>query len=379
MKRILVWDIPTRLFHWLFAASFAAAWLTSESDEWLSFHAFFGYLMLGLIGFRLIWGVAGGHYARFTSFLYGPRAGLSYLRQELSGRGDRHIGHNPAGSQAVFLLLALGLAVCLTGLFVQGGEEQQGAVAGWLGFTLGRMVKEGHGFAANLMLLVVFGHLAGVAMASWLHKENLARSMVTGTKEAPEGTPASKPYRMVGALLLVAVAALGVWWFFYALHQPVEKYLMKDTADLGAPHVAFVGAALADDPKWREECGSCHMAFHPTLLPARSWQKLIAEQDRHFGADLALDAPTREALLAFMVNDAAEKMSTEAAFRINRSIKPETTPLRITDTPYWTKKHRDIAASDWLLPQVKSKVNCAACHQDAEAGTFQDAAMRIPR
>jgi len=154
---------------------------------------------------------------------------------------------------------------------------------------------------------------------------------------------------------------------------------MKDTADLGAPHVAFVGAALADDPKWREECGSCHMAFHPTLLPARSWQKLIAEQDRHFGADLALDAPTREALLAFMVNDAAEKMSTEAAFRINRSIKPETTPLRITDTPYWTKKHRDIAASDWLLPQVKSKVNCAACHQDAEAGTFQDAAMRIPR
>ncbi len=62
MKRILVWDVPTRLFHWLLVISFAGAWLTSESDEWLSPHAFFGYLMLGLIGFRLIWGVAGGHY-----------------------------------------------------------------------------------------------------------------------------------------------------------------------------------------------------------------------------------------------------------------------------------------------------------------------------
>lgn len=62
MNRILVWDVPTRLFHWLLVVSFTGAWLTSESDEWLSPHAFFGYLMLGLIGFRLIWGVAGGHY-----------------------------------------------------------------------------------------------------------------------------------------------------------------------------------------------------------------------------------------------------------------------------------------------------------------------------
>lgn len=379
MKRCLVWDIPTRLFHWLFASSFAVAWLTSESDEWLSFHTFFGYLMLGLIGFRLIWGVAGGRYARFTSFLYGPRAGLACLRQELSGKGDRYIGHNPAGSQAIYLLLALGLVVCLTGLFVQGGEEQQGVAASWLGFAVGNMIKEVHEFAAILMLLVVFGHLAGVALGSWLHKENLPRSMVTGTKEAPEGTPASEPYRLVGALLLVAVMAFGGWWFFYALHHPVEKYLMKGTADPGAPHVAFVGAKLPDNATWREECGSCHLAFHPSLLPARSWQKIMAEQDAHFGADLALDAPTRKALLAFMVNNASEKLSTEAAFRINSSVKPEATPLRITDTPYWIEKHRDIAESDWRLPLVKNKANCAACHQDAEAGTFEDAAMRIPR
>lgn len=379
MKRILIWDVPTRLFHWLFAISFAVAWLTSESDRWLSVHTFFGYLMLGLIGFRLIWGVAGGHYARFTSFLYSPMTGLAYLRQVLPGSGTRYLGHNPAGSQAVYLLLALGLAVCITGLFTQGGEEQQGAVAGLVSVAVGRMIKEGHEITAILMLLMVFGHLAGVAVESWLHKENLPRSMVTGMKEAPEEAPASRHYRLIGALMLVAVTAFGGWWFFYALHQPIEARFGGKVDVQGIPHVAFVGAQLPDNPKWREECGGCHLAFHPNLLPARSWKKMMAEQDKHFGTDLALDEATSRELLAFMVDNAAEKSAREAAVKINSSIKPEAIPLRITETPYWVKKHQDIAEADWRSVKVKSKVNCAACHQDAEAGTYEDAAMQIPR
>lgn len=378
-QRILVWDVPTRVFHWLLAISFAAAWYISESDQWLSFHTFFGYLMLGLIGFRLVWGITGGAYARFSSFLYSPMAGLRYLRQTLSGSGARYIGHNPAGSQAIFLLLALGLAVCLTGIFAQGGEEQHGAAAGWLGITAGMMFKKAHYYIAILMLLVVAGHLAGVVMESRLHRENLARSMVTGIKEAPQGTAASKPYRGAGALLLALVVAFGLWWFFYAWHEPVEQRFGHDDAKLEGPQVAFVGPKLADNAQWREECGSCHLAFHPNLLPARSWQKLMAEQDRHFGTDLALEEATRTAVLEFLVNNAAEKSNREAAFKINRSVKAEETPLRITETPYWVNKHREIADSLWSLAKVKSKANCAACHLDADAGTFEDAAMQLPR
>lgn len=379
MKRILIWDVPTRLFHWLFAISFAVAWITSENDQWLSVHTFFGYLMLGLIGFRLIWGVTGGHYARFTSFLYSPMTGLAYLRQVLSGGGARYVGHNPAGSQAVYLLLALGLAVCVSGLFTQGGEEQQGAVAGLVSIAAGKIFKEGHEITAILMLLMVFGHLAGVAIESWLHKENLPRSMVTGIKEAPEDAPASKPYRLTGILMLAAVAVFAGWWFFYALHQPIEKHFGYKSVVQGVPHVAFVGAKLPDNAKWREECGSCHLAFHPGLLPARSWQKVMSEQSRHFGTDLALDDATSKELLAFMLGNAAENSSREAAFKINRSIKPEATPLRITETPYWVNKHRSIDETGWRSDKVKSKTNCAACHLDAETGTFEDAAMRIPR
>ncbi len=378
-QRILVWDFPTRVFHWLLAASFAGAWYISESDEWLSFHAFFGYLMLGLIYFRVIWGMVGGHYARFTSFLYCPAAGLRYLRESLSGRGERYIGHNPAGSQAIFLLLGLGLAVCLTGIFAQGAEEHQGPLAGWSGVTSGAIVREAHGIIAVVMLLIVIGHIAGVVMESRLHKENLARSMVTGIKEAPEGLPASKPYRAAGWLLLVTAIAFGVWWFSYASwHEPVEQIVGHEEAIEG-PHIAFVGPKLPDNVTWREECGSCHLAFHPNLLPARSWEKLMAEQDKHFGTDLALDEATRKEVLAFLVNNAAEKSDREAAFKINRSIKPGDTPLRITETPYWINKHREVEDSVWKSPEVKSKANCAACHMDADAGTFEDSAMQIPR
>ena len=376
-QRVLVWDVPTRLFHWLLAISFAAAWLTSEKDEWLSVHTFFGYLMLGLIMFRLTWGVAGGHYARFTSFLYSPMAGLSYLRQVISGGGARHIGHNPAGSQSVYLLIALGLVVVITGLFTQGGEEHHGAIIDLVDIATAKIFKEGHEIAATLMLLLVFGHLAGVIMESWLHKENLPRSMVTGTKDAPKGTPTSKPYRPVGILLLVAATTFGGWWFSYALHEPIEGFFGFEDGDQEVQEVAFVGPKLADDKKWREECGSCHLAFHPNLLPIRSWQKMMAEQEKHFGTDLALDDATSKALLDFSVSNAAENSDREAAFKINRSIKAGDTPLRVTETPYWVKKHEGIAEAVWRLPKVKSKANCAACHLDAEAGTFEDAAMRI--
>ena len=380
MKPILVWDVPTRLFHWLLVISFAGAWLTGESDEWLSPHTFFGYLMLGLIGFRLMWGVAGGHYARFASFAYGPMQGLAHLRKVIAGDDPRYVGHNPAGSQAIFLLLGLGLTACITGVFVQGGEEQQGMAAGWAGHGLGNLIKEGHDLAATLMLLVTAGHvLVGVAFESWRHKIHLPRTMVTGMTDAAECTPATRPYRLVGAMLLAAALAFGLCWFYYALGEKLTPRPGAGNASAKGPRVAFVGRKLANDPQWREECGSCHLAFHPSLLPQRSWQRLVAEQDRHFGEDLALDATTRAALLAFATNNATEQRATEAAFKIDLSLKPEDKPLRITQTPYWIKKHDKIAASDWLLPQVKSKINCPACHQDAEAGTFEDAAMRIPR
>lgn len=382
MQRTLIWDLPTRLFHWTLATSFALAWLTSEGDRWRSIHVFLGYLMLALVVFRLIWGFSGSHFSRFSTFWFGPRDAAVYLKQVVSGHAERHVGHNPTGSLAIYILLALAVLVGLSGILTLGGDEQHGLAATWFSFSQAQILKKVHEVSANLMLLVVFGHITGVVVESLLHKENLARAMVTGFKMAAAGTPQGRAHKLVAALMLLAMLGFGGWWFAYAVDRQIDAQGWlgnKEASTAEEAHVKFVGQALPDSAQWRDECGSCHAVFYPALLPKRSWEKMMADQSQHFGTDLALDAPTTAAVLKFLVDNAADGHQTEAAFKIDASIPKEATPLRITETPYWIRKHREIAASDWANPLVKSKSNCAACHSDAEAGTFEDGAMQIPK
>jgi cytochrome b len=379
MTRILVWDLPTRLFHWLLVASFAVAWLASGSDRWLSLHSFAGYVMLGLVGFRMLWGFVGGRYARFASFAYGPAAVAGYLRHLRNRTTPHYLGHNPAGSVAIYLMLLLAAAIGLTGVFTQGGEEQQLVAAGATSIATGTLIREAHEVLAWAMLAVVAGHLGGIALDALLTKENLPLAMLTGLKEAQAGTIGSARFAAVAGALALSVVAFAAWWFAYAWHEPLPLRTGHDARAGAAPPVAFTGRALPDDPAWREECGACHLAFHPNLLPARSWQRIMAEQDRHFGTDLALDPATAPPLLAFLVRNAADSSPTEAAFKINRSVPAGSTPLRITETPYWVTKHAGIGEAVWQGATVKGKADCAACHVDANAGTYEDSAMRLPR
>ena len=107
--RILVWDLPLRVFHWLLALSFAGAFLTAEAERFRDVHVVLGYTFLGLLAFRLVWGVAGSRYARFRSFLYGPRAVITYLQSLVARRPIHYVGHNPAGSWAIYAILYPGL------------------------------------------------------------------------------------------------------------------------------------------------------------------------------------------------------------------------------------------------------------------------------
>ncbi len=105
----------------------------------------------------------------------------------------------------------------------------------------------------------------------------------------------------------------------------------------------------------------------------------MAEQGSHFAEDLFLEPDTVAEIEAFLVKNSAEQELTEAAWKINRSIPKDKTPLRITEAPYWIKKHQGISRAIWQNPKVNGKVNCTACHLDAEKGTFEDAAMRLPK
>jgi cytochrome b len=197
MERILVWDLPTRLGHWLLAGSFIVAWLTGDSEEWRLVHAFAGGTMVAVVLFRLVWGFAGTTHARFSQFVRGLSASLAYLKS-LLGRAPQHFtGHNPAGGWAIVLLLILTLITAVPGWFTYqeiGGD--------WL--------EEFHEGAATVMLVVVLIHLAGVIVGSLAHRENLARAMVTGIKlgETKEAITGVKP---LAAAALIAWTAAGAW------------------------------------------------------------------------------------------------------------------------------------------------------------------------
>lgn len=198
MKQILVWDLPTRLNHWLMAASFAVAYATGESEAWRLVHVAAGLMLAALVVFRLAWGVAGSRHARFASFVRGPAAVLGYLGGLVRGQPGHWAGHNPAGGWMILGLLALGGLTAVSGL---------GVYLEWGG---GDAFEDIHEAAASLMLAAVAMHLLGVVSASLLHRENLVRAMVTGLRRgvASEAVPGS--YAWAVALPIMAVAA-AIW------------------------------------------------------------------------------------------------------------------------------------------------------------------------
>jgi cytochrome b len=199
--RILVWDVPTRVFHWLLVTSFAGAFLTSESEYYRDIHVVLGYTLLGLIAFRLVWGFTGTHYARFKSFLFSPVETAKYLASMLTGHPTHYLGHNPAGSLAVFALLACGIASGVSGVLIfqdMGGDS----------------LEELHEMVSYGMLAVVALHVAGVLISSLLHRENLVRAMITGYKSVQTvgEKGISCAYTWLGVIILAIVLA---FWIGY--------------------------------------------------------------------------------------------------------------------------------------------------------------------
>lgn len=180
---VKVWDPLVRVFHWSLVAAFATAYLVE--DDLLAVHTIAGYTVLGLVVFRLLWGVIGTRHARFSDFVASPRAAGRYLRDVLTLRARRYTGHNPAGGLMIILLLATLLGTTLTGLVVYGVEEHAGPLAAWtagLGEGAGERLEDVHEFLANTTVVLVFVHVAGVLAESLLHGENLIGSMFTGRK-----------------------------------------------------------------------------------------------------------------------------------------------------------------------------------------------------
>ncbi len=189
-----VWDPLVRFGHWILVAAFAIAYFTG--DELLETHEWAGYIAGAYVIVRVIWGFVGSRHARFSDFLFGPRQATSYLADLVRGRALRYLGHSPAGSIMVFALLVMLSGTVITGLATLAAEHGEGPFAYFLpsyeselagdnaaGEREESTLQEIHELFANLTLILIFFHIAGVITASIMHKENLVLSMITGRKK----------------------------------------------------------------------------------------------------------------------------------------------------------------------------------------------------
>ncbi len=203
-NQIYVWDYMVRFFHWTLVLMFTIAYLTGEELDLV--HAYAGYYIIGLIGFRIIWGLVGTKYARFSQFITGRRAVIHYLRGLVSSQDTheekQYIGHNPAGGWMVIALLVSILATGYSGLKVYGLEGNGPLAVSSAEYSqtpLPSLIKvsdnddeeadeefweEIHEFLANFTVFLVFLHIGGVLLSSRKHHQNLIKSMITGYKKS---------------------------------------------------------------------------------------------------------------------------------------------------------------------------------------------------
>lgn len=216
LRRVRVWDLPTRLFHWVLAGCVIGSVISAKiGGNAMVWHFRLGYVVLALLAFRLLWGVVGGRWSRFTSFIYSPAAVLRYLRGQ--GRADEHldVGHSPTGALSVFALLAILAVQVGTGLVADDEISNTGPLIRFVSGATSSLATSWHKtYGQWLIISLVVLHVAAIAFYLVKKRQNLVGPMISGDKTLPDAVPASADSATSRglAIALLAACAGGVAW-----------------------------------------------------------------------------------------------------------------------------------------------------------------------
>jgi cytochrome b len=208
-RRVPVWDLPTRLFHWLVVILVAAAYMTWRLD-WMEWHAGAGDALLALLLWRLLWGFFGSETARFRYFLASPVAAARHLAHVARREPDLVPGHNPAGGWMVLVLLALLLGQTISGIYVDNDVANDGPLTGLVPARIADMITTAHALLWDALMAAAAVHVLAIVVYAAAKRQNLLLPMVTGRKWLPPTLPAPRmtgPGRALFALGLAAAAA----------------------------------------------------------------------------------------------------------------------------------------------------------------------------
>jgi cytochrome b len=213
---VRVWDLPTRLFHWVLALTIVGSVVSAKiGGNAMVWHFRFGYVVFALVAFRVLWGLVGGRWSRFSSFIYSPGTVLRYLRGQ-SRAGEHHeVGHNPLGSFSVFALLTFLALQVATGLVADDEIANIGPLNRFVSSALAGQATHWHkDYGQWILLALVALHIAAILYYLLGKKQNLVRPMIVGDKTLPAGTPAASDNTTTRllALVLAVLCAGGAAW-----------------------------------------------------------------------------------------------------------------------------------------------------------------------
>ena len=214
-RRVLVWDLPTRLFHWSVVVLVAAAYATWRLN-WMVWHAWVGDALLALVLWRILWGVCGSDSARFSRFLRSPAAAARHLAHLFRREPDRHAGHNPAGGWMVIGLLALLLVQTLSGIYVDNDVADVGPFTEVMSAPFDNAMTALHALAWKALLAAIALHVTAILVYAAVKRHNLLLPMITGRKALPESVPtpsAAGAWRAAATLAAAAIAAAALATF----------------------------------------------------------------------------------------------------------------------------------------------------------------------
>jgi cytochrome b len=214
LHAVQVWDLPTRLFHWMLVLLLIAQWWTAEQSSTMDWHLWGGYAVLALVLFRLIWGIVGSETVRFSQFVRDPGAALEYFKALLRGETPHYLGHNPMGGWSIVAMLALLLIQTITGLFANDDILIEGPLYGWVSKGMSDWLTTVHKFNFNVLLAMITVHLAAVFFYLLVKRENLIHPMLNGCKrlrpeQAGQAPRMANPWLGLAALV-IAVTVVGL-------------------------------------------------------------------------------------------------------------------------------------------------------------------------
>ena len=357
-----VWSFLGRLSHWLLVSSFILCYISSFYEELLTLHVSFGIIAFGMFIKKIVWGLIGPKYARWSDYHFALKDLKFYFSEKIKNRyREIPAGHNPASSWFAFLVTWIGIFCCIIGYILYGIQEGNGFLS-FLNkehYSLMYLYEDMHIILAYVLIVMILTHITGVLIEQFYHKTHMLFAMITGYKRAKgKDIVPTSCMRVYGSIYIAFVFLLAIYTYITP-----NNFIIKDSFE------KIDYKALNED--FYYECSDCHNLFPPYLLPKKSWDKLLVEQNEHFDEKLDLDEETISSIKSFLETYSANNSTNESAFKIKNEIKDSDNYI-ITKTDYWNNTHKNIPREIFTNNKVETKSNCAACHKDFENGILSD-------